>query len=327
MKILIVRFSSIGDIVLTTPVVRCVKQQLADAEVHYLTKSSFKILFEHNPYVDKLWVIQKSVDEVISELKKENFDYVIDLHHNVRTLGLKLKLGVKSFSFNKLNIQKWKLVKFKQPMKYHGHIVERYFDTVKSIGVSNDGLPCDYFIPKDDEIGLRVYGLEEGNYIAVAIGAQFETKQLPVSKLIEVLQNQDLPIVLLGGKTDEAKAEEIQRHIPCIDMTGKLNLNSSAYVAKNARIVLTNDTGLMHIAACFPNVKIISTWGNTVPDFGMYPYLPTRSSDYSIHEVKNLSCRPCSKIGFHECPKKHFNCMLQQDSEAIRNQIQLFSKK
>ncbi|HRO75927.1 MAG TPA: glycosyltransferase family 9 protein [Crocinitomicaceae bacterium] len=324
MKILIVRFSSIGDVVLTTPVVRCVKQQLENAEVHYLTKNSFKILLENNPHIDKLWTITKSIDEVISALKKEEFDYVIDLHHNVRTLGLKLKLGVKSYSFDKLNIQKWKLVKFKTPMKYQGHIVERYFDAVKVLGVKNDGLPCDYFIPTEDEIELRVYGIEPQNYIAVAIGAQFETKQLPVSKLIEVLKDQELPIVLLGGKQDENKASAIQAEIPCVDLTGKLNLNSSAFVAKNARVLLTNDTGLMHIATCFPTVKIVSVWGNTVPALGMYPYLPTRNNDFSIHEVSDLKCRPCSKIGFHECPKGHFDCMMKQNVGEITKRIERF---
>src|SRR5690554_4064607 len=109
MKILVVRFSSIGDIVLTTPVVRCTKQQLKDVEIHYLTKSSFRILLENNPYIDKLWTINSSIDEVITTLKAEKFDYIIDLHHNARTLGLRLKLGVKTYAFDKLNIQKWKL--------------------------------------------------------------------------------------------------------------------------------------------------------------------------------------------------------------------------
>ncbi len=324
MKVLIVRFSSIGDIVLTTPVIRCLKNQVADVEIHYLTKSSFKIILENNPHIDRLWTINKSIDEVVSELKKEKFDYVIDLHHNVRTLSLKLKLGVKSYSFNKLNIQKWKLVKFQTPMKYKGHLVDRYMETVKALGVKNDHLPCDYFIPEADEIGLRVYGLEPENYIAVAIGAQFETKQLPVSKLTEVLKDQELPIVILGGKQDEERAAEIAQSIPCLDLTGKLNLNGSAYLVKKAAVLLTNDTGLMHIGACFENMRIVSVWGNTVPEFGMYPYMPQHENHFSIHEVKGLDCRPCSKIGFHECPKGHFNCMMKQDTNEIANAIRRF---
>lgn len=327
MKVLIVRFSSIGDIVLTTPVIRCLKSQIPNVEIHYLTKASFKIILENNPHINRLWTINKSIDEVVSALKKEKFDYLIDLHHNVRTLSLKWKLGVKAYSFDKLNVQKWKLVKFQTPMKYVGHVVDRYMETVKALGVQNDHLPCDYVIPETDEIELRFYGLEPENYIAVAIGAQFETKQLPVSKLIEVLKDQELPIVILGGKQDEARAAEIAAVIPCIDMTGKLNLNSSAYVAKNAAVLLTNDTGLMHIAACFEGARIVSVWGNTVPEFGMYAYMPQHKDHYSIHEVKGLDCRPCSKIGFHECPKGHFKCMMKQDTNEIANAIRRFIRE
>lgn len=147
MKVLIVRFSSIGDIVLTTPVIRCLKSQIPNVEIHYLTKASFKIILENNPHINRLWTINKSIDEVVSALKKEKFDYLIDLHHNVRTLSLKWKLGVKAYSFDKLNVQKWKLVKFQTPMKYVGHVVDRYMETVKALGVQNDHLPCDYVIP------------------------------------------------------------------------------------------------------------------------------------------------------------------------------------
>lgn len=327
MKILVVRFSSIGDIVLTTPVIRCVKQQVSNCELHFLTKSAFKIILENNPYIDKLWTINQSIDEVLTQLKAEKYDYVIDLHHNIRTLNLKRKLGVKSSSFNKLNIQKWLLVNFKKPINYTGHIVDRYMDAVAPLGVKNDNKLGDYFIPTEDRMDLRVYGIEKKKYIAVALGAQFETKQTPSSVLIETLRNQELPIVLLGGKQDSLRADEIAAVIPCVDLTGKINLNGSAYVVQQAKVLVTNDTGLMHIGACFSDVKIVSIWGNTVPEFGMYPYRPNQSESFSIHEVKDINCRPCSKIGFHKCPKGHFNCMLRQDTAEIDRQIALFVKK
>ena len=113
-KFLILRFSSIGDIVLTTPVIRCLKQQYPDAEVHYATKKSYQSLLENNPYVDKVFVLEKSLNYLLKQLKSERYDYIIDLHNNLRTTILKLRLGVKSFSFDKLNFQKWILVKFKK---------------------------------------------------------------------------------------------------------------------------------------------------------------------------------------------------------------------
>jgi len=107
MKFLIIRFSSIGDIVLTSPVVRCLKQQRRDAEIHFLTKQSFKSIVEHNPYIDKIMLLEHSFETMIHELKQEEYDYIIDLHHNLRTLRIKRALKVKSYSFNKLNLQKW----------------------------------------------------------------------------------------------------------------------------------------------------------------------------------------------------------------------------
>ena len=106
MKILILRFSSIGDIVLTTPVVRCLRKKFPDAEIHYATKKSFSSILQHNPYITKIHLLDESFMDLVNELKKEKFDYVIDLHHNQRTLLLKLMLGVKSFSFDKLNFEK-----------------------------------------------------------------------------------------------------------------------------------------------------------------------------------------------------------------------------
>lgn len=131
-KVLVLRFSSIGDIVLTTPVVRNLKQQLSGAEVHYCTKSQFRILLENNPYVDKAFYLDKSLNNLIDELKKENYDYVIDLHNNLRSSIIKWRLGKKSFTFDKLNLKKWLLVNLKVNKLPSLHIVDRYMATVKN---------------------------------------------------------------------------------------------------------------------------------------------------------------------------------------------------
>lgn len=328
MKILIIRFSSIGDIVLTTPVLRCLKNQLADVEIHYLTKSKFKSLIENNPIIDKVITMDSSIDEVLARLQSENYDRVVDLHHNLRTLALKRKLGKPTLSFNKLNVQKWLLVNFKMNRMPDVHIVDRYLDTVKSLGVKNDNLPCEFYISPENVVDVKAeYSLEPKHYLAVAIGAQFATKTLPISQLIQILAKIDTPIVLLGGPEDDEKAAKIMAGLKAKNiqnLCGKLNLQQSASVVKQSKVLLTHDTGLMHIASCF-EIPVVSVWGNTVPELGMYPYYPQKPELYSIHEVKNLSCRPCSKIGFQSCPKKHFKCMMDQDLEGIASKILAFS--
>jgi ADP-heptose:LPS heptosyltransferase len=320
MKILVVRFSSIGDIVLTSPVVRCLKNQLGDVEIHYLTKKAFATIVSNNPYVDQLFTIEKSINEVLEKLRAEKYDFLVDLHHNVRTLSLKRKLGVSHATFSKLHVAKWLLVNFKWNRMPDRHIVNRYFDAVQPLKVQNDGLPCDFFVDPQEEIDMhQTFSLPAGTFVAFAIGAQFATKRMPVTKMVEVLRQIDRPVILLGGKGDEATAAEILLHLPeqqIIDACGQFSLRGSASIVKQAAVLLTHDTGLMHIASAF-QVPIVSVWGNTVPAFGMYPYFPTQAQDFSVHEVLGLPCRPCSKIGFQACPKKHFHCMHLQDATAI----------
>lgn len=331
-KILLVRFSSIGDIVLTTPVIRCLSQQL-DVEIHFLTKRAYTAVLEANPYIDRLFTIDHKIEEILPELKAEQYDLVVDLHKNLRTSKLKWKLGVKSVAFDKLNLEKWLIVNFKINRLPDKHIVDRNLETVASLGIQNDGKGLDYFIPPDQEIDLNSYFSnhlsQEGKispidadgaaaYVAFVIGAAHNTKRLPIEKIISICSKSPRTIVLLGGPEEAAEGTAISakagRHV--INSCGKLKLNQSASVVRQAWKVISHDTGLMHIAAAYQK-PIISIWGNTIPEFGMYPYYPEGINQNLTIQVEGLGCRPCSKIGFDECPKKHFRCMEEIDEARI----------
>jgi ADP-heptose:LPS heptosyltransferase len=312
-KFLIIRFSSIGDIVLTTPVIRCLRKQYPDDEIHFLTKLAFKNIVAHNPYINKIHTLGDSFELMLHELATEEYDYIIDLHHNLRTLRIKKYLkNVKSFSFNKLNIEKFIFTNFKINTLPKKHIVDRNFECIKSLGVENDGMGLDYFIPAFDRVKESDLPTSHMHgYIAVVIGAALATKKLPLHKLKELCAAIDHPIILLGGKEDYedgkaiAQVDEIKIYNAC----GKFNLNESADLVKKSKLVITHDTGLMHIAAALQK-PIISVWGNTVPAFGMYPYYGKKSNvNYDVIEINKLWCRPCSKIGYKKCPKGHFKCM------------------
>ncbi len=325
MKILVIRFSSIGDIVLTTPVVRALKTQLENVEVHYATKIQFKSIFEENPYIDKMHYLHKDLSSYIQELRGEKFDFIVDLHHNLRTRIIKAALLTKSASFDKLNIGKWLMVNFKINRLPNIHIVDRYLDTIKALGAKNDSLGLDYFIPEKDVVPLEwLPETHRYGYVAYAIGAQHSTKKLPVERMIELCGKINRPIVLLGGKEDASVGEqiaaffamaagfteyekglsELNKKTVIYNACGKYNLNQSASLVKQANYVFSHDTGLMHIAAAFKK-EIFSIWGNTIPEFGMYPY----RTKFTVLENTKLNCRPCSKIGYNACPKKHFKCM------------------
>lgn len=316
-KFLIIRFSSIGDIVLTSPVVRCLKTQIPDAEVHFLTKKRNADLLQANPYIDKIQLLGDSLSETIGELRAEKYDYVIDLHNNLRSWMIKLKLRTKSYSFNKLNFRKALLTKFKLNTLPKIHIVDRNLETLRVFGVKNDGKGLDYFIPEEDEFeeGSLPENFRKG-YLALVLAGTYATKQMPVAKYHSLIAGCHMPVVLLGGKSERTMADQILKWNTgkVVDFTGKLRINQSASLVKNASLVITNDTGLMHIAAAFRK-KILSVWGNTAPEFGMYPYLPGEGSE--LLEVKGLSCRPCSKLGYPRCPEKHFRCMNDLPEEQI----------
>jgi ADP-heptose:LPS heptosyltransferase len=320
MKILIVRFSSIGDIVLTTPVIRCVKQQTG-AEIHFLTKQRFAATVAHNPYIDRLWTIERELPEVLPDLAKENFTHLIDLHGNLRSLHLSLHLRAAALlhgrrpprvtTFNKLNLRKALLTRFKVDRMPDRHIVDRYLDAVRPLGIVKDGAGLDYFIPPADRV-VPPYP----SYVAFVIGAAHATKCLEEEQLVGICARIDHPIVLLGGPGEAELGKRIAAtgsHIT--NACGTYSLNGSADLVRQAAVVITHDTGLMHIAAAFGK-RIVSVWGNTVPAFGMYPYLP-EGPEAVISEVKGLRCRPCSKIGYGACPQGHFRCMREQDLEAI----------
>lgn len=309
-KFLIIRFSSIGDIVLTSPVIRCLKQQMPGAELHFLVRDKFLPVVAHNPYIDKIHVLAHSWELMIEELKTEDYDYIIDLHHNSKTFRLKQALKKKSFSFYKLNIEKYLLTALKINILPKLHIVDRYIKTVESFGVKNDGKGLDYFIAREEETKQEDIPVSHAaGYIACVIGAAHGTKRWPVHKWKEFCTQLKHPVILLGGPEDRANGEEIASvdDIKVYNACGKFKLNESADLLRKAKLVISNDTGLMHIAAAY-NKPIISLWGNTVPAFGMTPYYGDFSMASLSLETKTW-CRPCSKIGFDKCPLGHFKCM------------------
>lgn len=301
------------------------KTQVDGVEVHYATKIQFASILEENPYLDKIHLLGDRLGPLIKELRQEQFDFILDLHNNLRSKIIKMVLGVSSSSLNKINLEKWLMVKLKINKLPSVHIVDRYLKTAKSFGVKNDSLGLDYFIPEKDEVPIDwLPETHQGEYVVYAIGGQHDTKKLPLIRMIELCDKINKPIILLGGKEDEEAGEAISgfftkgevskdfesgldqlgKKAIIYNACGKFNLNQSASVIKKAKYVFTHDTGLMHIAAAFKK-EIFSIWGNTIPAFGMYPY----RTKFTILENNKLECRPCSKIGYAKCPKGHFKCM------------------
>jgi ADP-heptose:LPS heptosyltransferase len=209
-------------------------------------------------------------------------------------------------------MEKFMLTVFKMDNLPEVHIVDRYLDTVTNLGVKNDNEGLDFFLKDEDKLDLSQF---PDSFIAFVIGGQHATKMLPTEKIISIINKLNESVVLIGGAEDFERGEEIIAATEnTINSCGKYNINQSAYLVKNANHVITHDTGMMHIAAAVKK-KIYSVWGNTVPAFGMHPYKADENS--KIIEVKGLSCRPCSKIGYDKCPKGHFKCMQEIDENLF----------
>ncbi len=318
-KILIIRFSSIGDIVLTTPLLRAIKQQNSQIEVHYLTKKEYADVIRHNPYIDKLFLIDNDIRNIVKQLRKEKYDHIIDLHKNLRSFRIKKALGIPATSFEKLNWEKLLLVKFNINNLPKVHIVDRYFATLRKLRIKNDKKGLEYYSGLEDE--KQIKGLDEkiaDDYAVLVVGGTYFTKQIPIEKLLEIIQAIKIPVVLAGGPSDVEIAQEVieQSEKTVYNAVGISDINESAEIVRRSSFVVTGDTGLMHIAAAYQK-RIYSVWGNTVPEFGMTPYMPEHPERFTIIEIKELKCRPCSKLGHNTCPQSHFDCMMKIDFNKI----------
>lgn len=299
--------------------IRAFSKKFPETELHFLVKQAFSDLLIHNPYVSKIQFWKGSLRETLKDLKGENYDFVFDLHHNQRTFLLKLALGKPSGSFPKLNFKKYLLTVFGLDLLPDLHIVERYAKVLKPFGVETDSEGLDMFLWTDaEQYGKNAIKELPQKPAGIVLGGNYETKKWPLEYYPELINTLGKPVVLFGGKTEEEDAAWIAEkiHVPFLNFAGKGSLQESGAILRECEYVISHDTGLMHMAAAF-KLEVFSIWGNTVPKFGMYPY----KTESHVIENTRLRCRPCSKLGYDECPKGHFRCMIELSPEFVLKRI------
>jgi len=312
-EILVIRFSSIGDIVLCTPVFRLLKLKFQEAKITFLTKDKFKAILEGNDNIDRILAWDHADDR--KELSELNFDAIVDLHSNLRSFLVKLRFWhVPRTSLNKENLYKLLFTLTKWKLFEVSSIVERYIDTLKVWNIENDEKGLDF------EGQAIVPGIESlGKFVTIVLGGTYATKRIPQNKLEELFaEMQNTQFVLIGGKEEQEignlLAEKYPNHV--ISKCGALNINESATIMKCSEIVIAGDTGMAHIAAALGKPLAV-IWGNTSRGYGMSP-VPKQGIELKHFEVEGLGCRPCSKLGYGVCPKQHFKCMEAQKMEEVR---------
>jgi ADP-heptose:LPS heptosyltransferase len=319
-KFLVIRFSSIGDIVLTTAAIRCLKTQVPGAEVHFLSKRSFRAVTEANPYIDRFHYLDEDLNGLIDQLKRESFDQVIDLHKNFRSYRIRRALGRPVLSYRKLSPEKFLLTRFHIDRMPSRHISERCLDALSPLGVKDDGKGLDHFLTSGTDLAADpLPGFTHQGYTALVVGASYFTKKLPLTRLVELVGKIDHPVVVVGGPEDAEVGAGLAAGFPdrVFNGCGRYDLHRSSLLVRDARLVISHDTGLQYIACAFQK-PVLAIWGGTSPDLQVEPWYGSAHPDQHLNfRVPGLHCQPCSNYGTKTCPKGHFRCMLDLDLDQL----------
>lgn len=291
-----------GDVVMITPILRCLKLQLS-CEVHVLTKSQYEPLLLL-PFVDQIHFLETDRNILVKQLKVLSFDYVVDLHNNLRSRILCWHLQRPTVRTKKDFVKKWILLKLRVNLLQKKHVIDRHFKCVKSLGVRNDGLGIAVPVKRE-----QYYYSTTRPQISIAIGGTYLTKRVPVRIVNEIIKAYpQFTINILGGDDVVDSSHEIVKSDHVKNYTGSTTLEETIQLICDSEILITGDTGLMHIGAALQK-KILVIWGSTTEDFGFAPYFGNHKDHYFKIEEKNMTCRPCSKYGRSACPKGHMNCL------------------
>lgn len=321
-KILIIRLSSLGDVLLTTPVIKELAEKFPEMEIDFLVKPQFADAVKSNNHLHKVYELDKSknISVILGSLVKNKYNLVIDLQNNFRSRAITSKLGVKVYRFKKPTIKKFLLVNFKwNRYKEIKTIPQMYAESIPDLNFNNS-MP-EIHIP--DEIKSSVkHGIK---FIGFAPGSKHFTKMWPEEFYVDLgkkLSNDGFTILLFGGKDDKELCKKLHDEIPnSINLGTEDNLLQIARDMKECSFVVCNDSGLMHTAVSV-GTPVAAIFGSTVREFGFYPY----SNNSVIIENTDLNCRPCSHVGKDHCPQKHFKCMLELTPNLVYDKLKRFQE-
>jgi heptosyltransferase-2 len=341
-KILIIRFSSLGDIVLTSPLIRTLRKKFPAAQIDFLTRTEYSELLKYNPHISD--VIEFNVEAGFSGLRKlkrqlgfTQYDIILDIQRNLRSLylclGLKGRIHgrpqifkVNKHPFIRLLLIYCKINLYPKPPNPILKVWEKYLLTAKSLGIFYDGLGFDIFLPEIPEqiIAKIVPPIQDREkYVVIAPGAKHYTKRWPPEYYAEFiklyLSRYNHRLVLVGGRGDLETEKQILDLLDegmVLSCIAKLSISQTAVLIKGAALFVGNDSGLTHVAAAF-GIPSITIFGSTVEAFGFFPDNPRGV----VVEVENLSCRPCTPIGRKSCPKKHLKCLKKIEAKTVLNLI------
>ena len=322
-----------GDVLLTTPLVRALKARHPDASITYLTKAAFVPLLSHNPRVTEVIGYDPStpLSRLAKQLRERRFDHLLDLHGSLRSRALRWMVPGKWDGYPKHRVARSILIRFKRDVyRDRRPVVERYFDAARDLDVLPDGQPLELFVARAalnqarsflDDCGLG----RERSLVALVPGAAHATKEWPPMRwreLAAMLTARGLDVVVLGGAKERDIGIEIARGGAefAANAAGLFDLQGTAALLKNARCAVSGDTGLMHMATAV-GTPVVALFGPTVEAFGFFPY---RARATVIQ--RDLPCRPCSAMGGARCPLGHHRCLVDIPVEEVFEAVRRLPK-
>jgi lipopolysaccharide heptosyltransferase II len=320
-RILVIRLSSLGDVLLTTPVLRLLREYCPAAQVDFLTKAAYQDILCTNPCVDRLWLWepQQGLREMLRRLRQIRYDIVVDLHRTLRSrLLYRGLLAERKLAYTKRTIRRALLVHLGwNTLQAMTPVPELYMAPLRCLGMTAPLPPLELHLTAESQEAMQAYLQQElpesrmRPLLAVAPGAHWSTKRWPVERFAVVAQTlaqmQQAAVVVLGSAEDRPLAQQLcqQLSVPVLNSTGNLSLMHTAALLQQCRLLLSNDSGLMHMAAAL-QVPVVAIFGPTVQEFGFYPF---KASAQVVSAT--IACRPCSTKGSTRCPRGHHQCMQQ----------------
>ncbi len=321
-KILVVRFSSIGDVIITTPILKSLRGRYPEAQIDYLTKHQFVCLIQHNPDLDHAIGYNPAVMSLKSlkkQLQAEGYDLLIDLHNSLRTRYLRVGLASTTMVYGKPYLRRWLLTRFGVNLLRHAKpIYQRYYQACSGLGLQEH---CNYFVHFSSCDAQSVANYTSGKKpILISLSAAHATKKWSVENFAQLIDKlPDEQIIILGGEKEKQEADDLKKLCvnsdKIIDLSGELNLLQTAALMKNAKLLLCHDSGLLHLAQS-QLLPCVAIFGCTTRDLGFFPI----RDNCQVVQVE-LSCRPCTAKGLPDCPRGHFNCMRQIMPDMVLHEV------
>ena len=327
-KILILRLSSLGDILLASPLLKEIKNRFPDCLIDFVIKKEFVQAIEFNPNINNILLYEaNNVNSLKKKFKSVNYDYILDLQNNFRSRQLLKGMKSQVYKFKKPTFKKFLLVHFKiNLLKDKVSIAQHYVNSFPLIKTTD--LQLDFHYPKEKDAeadSIFPRNLKDKKIIGICPGSKHFTKRYPSELFAKVIKNLSLmnySVLLFGGRDDEEICALLALdNSAIINFQNNNDLYLTSALMKKCSAVISNDSALMHLS-CALNIPTAVIFGSTVSEFGFFPL----NKKSVIIESKKLNCRPCTHIGRKECPKGHFKCMNDISPDMVISKLQPLMK-